>query len=204
MYFKITPLQTDQNHYLTFVRLIRTLERFRKMSVTHIANVKASADHAWKIISEEFVPVDVWMEAISSAEPISGPALPGAPARGRRSHLRGKFAHIFQDEIITAIDAAGRTLSTEVTINNLGRFVPMKGYNATIVVRETGPSTCEITYTGEARTKWFGAPMKGALTNSMKAGYLRGLEELAHYIETGEPHPRKAETMAADAALAAA
>ena len=33
---------------------------------------------------------------------------------------------------------------------------------------------------------------------------LRGLEELAHYIETGEPHPRKVETQKADAALAAA
>ena len=80
----------------------------------------------------------------------------------------------------------------------------MKGYNATIMVEETGPDTCTITYTGEARTKWFGAPMKKALTNSMKAGYLRGLEELGHYIETGQPHPRKVETMNADAALAAA
>ena len=105
---------------------------------------------------------------------------------------------------ITAYGDAARTISTEVTINNLPRMVPMKGYNATIVVNETGPESCSITYSGEARTKWFGRPMKNALTKSMDAGYLRGLEELAHYIETGEQHPRKVETVQADAAMTAA
>lgn len=174
------------------------------MSVTHVVNVKAAAEHAWNVLGDEFVAVDKWMEAINRAEPIPGPALPGAPAKGRYSYLRGKFAHVYQSEVITDYDLDARTVSTEVTINNLGRFVPMKGYNATVSIKETGPDTCTITYTGEARTKWFGRPMKGALTNSMKAGYLRGLEELAHYIETGQPHPRKVETVAADATLAAA
>lgn len=148
--------------------------------------------------------VDKWMEAIGKAEAIPGAALPGAPAKGRTSHLRGKFAHVYQSEVITAYGDADRTISTEVTINNLPRMAPMKGYNATIVVKETGPESCSITYTGEARTKWFGRPMKNALTKSMDAGYLRGLEELAHYIETGEQHPRKVETVQADAAMTAA
>ena len=174
------------------------------MTVTHKLSVKASADHAWSVIGDDFVAVDKWMEAIGRAEAIPGPALPGAPARGRNSHLRGKFAHMYQAEVITAFDPTARSIDTEVTINGLGRFVPLKGYNATISITETGPDTCTLTYSGEAITKWFGKPMKNALTNSMKAGYLRGLEELAHYIETGEPHPRKVETQKADAALAAA
>lgn len=177
---------------------------FKMKLSTHIITVKAAADHAWKIIGEEFVSVDKWMEAISRADAIPGAALSGAPAKGRTSHLRGKFAHVYQSEVITAYSDAARTISTEVTINNLPRMVPMKGYNATIVVKETGPESCSITYTGEARAKWFGRPMKNALTKSMDAGYLRGLEELAHYIETGEQHPRKVETVQADAALAAA
>jgi hypothetical protein len=179
-------------------------EKDTAMTSTHTVNVKTSAAHAWKIIGEEFVPVDKWMEAISRADTIPGPALPGAPAKGRTSHLRGKFAHVYQSEVITAYSDAARTISTEVTIHNLPRMVPMKGYNATIVVKETGTESCSITYTGEARTKWFGRPMKNALTKSMDAGYLRGLEELAHYIETGEQHPRKVETVQADAAMTAA
>ena len=174
------------------------------MSVTHSITVKASAEHAWKIIGDDFVAVDKWMEAIGRADAIPGPALPGAPAKGRNSYLRGKFSHMYQAEVITDYDTTARTISTEVTINGLGRFVPLKGYTATLSVKETGPDSCTLTYTGEAITKWFGAPMKNALTNSMKAGYLRGLEELGHYIETGEPHPRKVETVNADAALAAA
>ena len=174
------------------------------MSVTHVVTVKASAAHAWKIIGEDFVAVDKWMEAIPRAEAITGPALPGAPAKGRNSYLRDKFAPLYQEEVISAYNDASRSISTEVVLRNLGRMVPMKGYNATVTAKEVGPDTCTITYTGYAVPKWFGKPMKGMLTKSLKPGFLRGLEELAHYIETGAPHPRKVETLKVDAALAAA
>ena len=48
------------------------------MSVTHVITLNASADHAWRILGDEFVAVDKWMEAIGRAEAIPGPALPGA------------------------------------------------------------------------------------------------------------------------------
>ena len=171
---------------------------------THTITVKASAAHAWKIIGEDFVHVDRWMAANPTADTISGAALPGAPAKGRNSYLIKKFQPVYQEEVITAYSDAKRSVSTRVTLRNTPRLLPMLGYIATVDVKADGDEECTITYTGQATTKWFSAPLKGMLTKSLDAGFLRGLEELCHYIQTGEPHPRKVEKVNSEAALAAA
>jgi len=171
---------------------------------THTLTLNAPADHAWQIIGKEFVAVDRWMAGNPTAEAISGTALPGAPAKGRNSYLIKKFQPMYQEEIITAYSNAKRRLSTSVTLRKTPKFLPMLGYAATITVEPAGDNKCTITYSGYARTKWFSKPMKGMFTKSLNPGFRRGLEELGHYIETGEPHPRKLEKIESEAALAAA
>jgi hypothetical protein len=171
---------------------------------THTVTVKASADHAWKIIGEDFVAVERWMAANPTAEAIAGPALPGAPAKGRNSYLIQKLQPMYQEEVITAYSDAKRSISTRVIIRKAGKFVPMLGYVATVTVKPVDEDTCTIIYTGHALTKWFSGPMRGMLTKALHPGFLRGLEELAHYIETGEPHPRKIDKIKSEAALEAA
>lgn len=169
------------------------------MTVTHTITINASADQAWEIIGPQFVAVDKWMAANPTAEAIPGPALPGAPAKGRNSHMIKKFQPMYQEELITEYNGAKRSVSTQVTLKDGPKFMPLLGYNAVLTVTEIDDETCQLTYEGVARTKWFSKPMKGMLTNSMKAGFLRGLEELGHYIETGEPHPRKLEKIESEA-----
>lgn len=171
---------------------------------THTITIAASAAHAWHIIGEEFVAVDRWMAANPLAEAIPGPALPGAPAKGRNSFMIKKFQPMYQEEIITAYNDASRSISTSVTLRKTPNFMPMLGYKATIRVDPIDDEKCTITYSGEARTKWFTRPMKGMFTKSLDPGFLRGLEELGHYIETGQPHPRKLDKIETEAALAAA
>lgn len=173
-----------------------------KSSIQSIT-IKASADHAWKIIGEDFVAVDRWMAANPTADAIPGAALPGAPAKGRNSYLIKKFQPTYQEEVITGYDDAKRSISTRVVLRNTSKFVPMLGYIANVTVKPIGDDKCTITYTGEAITKWFSGPMKGMLTKALHPGFLRGLEELAHYIETGEPHPRKVEKIKSEGLAAA-
>lgn len=172
-------------------------------SSQHIITVKASADHAWKIIGEDFVAVDRWMAANPIAEAIPGPTLPGAPAKGRNSYLIKQFQPTYQEEIITEYSDEKRSISTHVTLRNTSKFVPMSGYMANVTVTATGDNECTVTYTGHAVTKWFSGPMKGMLTKALHPGFLRGLEELCHYIETGEQHPRKVAKLASEALAAA-
>ncbi len=173
-------------------------------SSTHTLTIKASADHAWNVIGEDFVAVDRWMAANPTADAIPGAALPGAPAKGRNSYLIKKFQPMYQEEIITAYSDAKRSISTRVTLRKTPKIMPMLGYVANVTVKPLDENTCTITYTGEAIPKWYSKPMKGMFTKSLDPGFLRGLEELARYIETGEPHPRKAEKIESEAALAAA
>lgn len=174
------------------------------MNSNHTITVKASADHAWKIIGEDFVAVDRWMAANPTADAISGPPLPGAPAKGRNSYLIKKFQPMYQEEVITAYSDAERNISTRVTLRKTPKIMPMLGYVANVKVKPVDDSTCTITYTGEAVSKWYSKPMKGLFTKNLDPGFLRGLEELAHFIETGEPHPRKVEKIKSEAAVATA
>lgn len=170
----------------------------------HEITVNASADHAWRIIGDDFVAVDRWMAANPTADAIPGAALPGAPAKGRNSYLIKKFQPMYQEEIITAYDSEARSISTKVTLRDTPKMMPMLGYEANIRVEPISSTTCKLTYTGNARAKWYSKPMTGMFTKSLDPGFLRGLEELAHYIETGEPHPRKIEKIESERALAAA
>lgn len=171
---------------------------------THTLTVKASADHAWTIIGDDFVAVDRWMAANPTADAIPGPALPGAPAKGRNSYLIKKFQPMYQEEIITEFDPIKRCISTSVTLCDTPKIMPMLGYTATLTVEPLDDGICKLTYSGQARTKWYSRPMKGMFTKSLNPGFLRGLEELAHYIETGEPHPRKIEKIESEALLSVA
>ncbi len=161
------------------------------MTSVNTIEINASAADTWKVVGDEFVPVDKWMAAIPRAEAIPGPALPGAPAKGRNSYLIEKFAPMYQEEIITGYDKANMTLDVVVTIHNGPRFMPIKGYSAKVEISELDSNRCEVKWTGKAIPKWFGTPMTNALTKNLHPGFLRGIEELKHFMETGEVHPRK-------------
>lgn len=165
--------------------------------------VKAPAAAAWKLIGDEFVAVDRWMAAIPRAEAIAGPALPGAPAKGRNSYLVQKFAPMYQEEVLTKFDPEAMIICVDVTLHHGPKAMPMKGYTSTVIVRAINDATCEVTWIGEATPKWFAKPMRRMLTNSMDAGFIRSLEEIQHIVETGQPHPRKVEKIKSEAALAA-
>ena len=165
--------------------------------------IETPAADVWQLIGPEFVPVDRWMAAIPFAEAIPGPALPGAPARGRNSYLIKKFAPMYQEEIITEYDPEKMTLGIDVTLRNTARFMPLKGYTSTVIVEAIDATSCKLTWIGKATAKWFAKPMTGVLTKSMDAGFIRNLEEIKHIVETGQPHPRKLAKIESEAALAA-
>ncbi len=155
------------------------------------------------MIGEEFVAVELWMAAIPTAEAIPGPALPGAPAKGRNSYLIKKFAPMYQEEVITSFDATKMTVSFYVTMRKTPKFMPMHGYDSTVIIEEIDDNTCKVTWIGNAKAKWLAKPMTGLLTKGLDAGFIRNLEEIQHILETGEPHPRKIAKIKSEALAAA-
>ncbi len=174
------------------------------MTSKNSITVKAPASAAWKLIGDDFVAVNRWMAAIPRAEAIEGPALPGAPAKGRYSYLFHKFAPMYQEEVLTQFDPEAMTLSVDVTLHKGSKAMPMKGYTSTVIVRAINDATCEVTWIGEATPKWFAKPMRGMLTKGLDAGFFRSLEEIQHFVETGQPHPSKVEKIKSEAAAHAA
>lgn len=159
-------------------------------SINTIA-INAPSSDVWKVLGDDFVHVDRWMAALPRAEAIPGPALPGAPARGRNSYLVEKFAPMYQEEVLTGFDPEAMTLQVDVTLRDGPRVMPMKGYTAKVTVTAVDAQTSEVTWIGNAVPKWYARFMKNAMTKNLHPGFLRGIEELKHFVETGEVHPRK-------------
>lgn len=169
------------------------------MTSLNSITVNAPAPDVWKLVGDDFVAVDRWMAAIPTAEVIPGPALPGAPAKGRNSYLIKKFAPMYQEEIITAYSDDNMTVGFDVTLRKGPRIMPLKGYWSTVSIEAIDDNSCKLTWEGAAYAKWFAKPMAGMLTKSLDAGFIRNLEEIKHIVETGEPHPRKIEKIKSEA-----
>ena len=169
------------------------------MTMRNSIIVNAPADDVWKLIGQDFVDVARWMAAIPRSEVIPGPARPGAPAKGRNSYLIKKFNGMYQEEIITAYDDAGKSLSMYAAIKNGPFGMPLKGYDSRVTVEAINGESCRVHWDSNAHVRLHGYLLWPVMKKPLDAGFIRNLEEIKHIMETGQPHPRKVEKMEAEA-----
>lgn len=172
------------------------------MSKINSTIVNSSAEHVWDIIGNQFVDVAAWLAATPTSDEITtGTPLKGAPAVGRNSYLPKKFNGMYQRETITMYNDAKRSLTYNVELKNTPKIMPLKGYDSTVTVEPISSSTCRVTWDHTANLRALGYIIPG-IKNSMKPGFIRTLEEIKHFAETGEPHPRKIKINKENAAAA--
>ncbi len=160
-----------------------------------ILEIGASAEDTWEIFGRDFVNVQNWMAAIVRAEPISkGTQVSGAPAIGRNSYLMSKQNGIYQREVLVDYDDAKKYLAVDVTLMNTPFVNPLIGYSVKAWIEPITETTCRIVWDGEPRRKLIAKFIPGT-KGMLNPGFLRGVEELKHYVETGEWHPRKVKNM---------
>ncbi|MBL1242553.1 MAG: SRPBCC family protein [OCS116 cluster bacterium] len=162
---------------------------------------KPAAD-VWELLGKNFVDVSVWMAATPRSEPIlAGIPIKGAPAVGRNSYLPAKFKGMYQQEIITNYSDKMKTVAFDVVLKNASKLLPIKGYASTVTVEFVSENSCRVTWDATPHLRTLGYIIPG-IKKSLNAGFVRNVEEIKHYMETGEPHPRKAKIMQAELASA--
>ncbi|NRA87962.1 MAG: SRPBCC family protein [Rhizobiales bacterium] len=166
--------------------------------------VDKSAALTWALIGDDFVDVAKWMAAIPKSEPIlTGTPLKGAPAVGRNSYLIAKFNGMYQQETITQYNDSMKTVTINAILKKTPKIMPLKGYESTVTVEHVSDTSCRVTWDATAHLNTLGYIIPG-LKKSLNAGFIRNLEEIKHYMETGEPHPRKVEKVKSELAYASA
>lgn len=163
------------------------------MKGTFHIEIDRPAAHVWAILANEFAEISNWLGPVSASKPQAGPGAGGMPAGRVCDSSFGET-----DETFVRYDAEAMTFTYEAIVRDAPFYFPVRGGRTTWAVKARGPGRCEAAIEGEVLWK----PVLGLLLRPLMGLFVatlarHSLEELKHYAETGEPHPRKLKARAA-------
>lgn len=160
------------------------------MQIAKSIRVNASADQAWELLGPNYARAGLWASTIYVSAARGGPAKsPHAPCAGRVCETTmGGFT-----ETIELYDPARRRLAYSAQGEKMPGFV-RKLTNAW-AIKPLGASSCEVRMILNADlAQPFAFLMGWMLRMQLNTALAQSIEEFAHYLETGTPHPRKRKT----------
>jgi len=166
------------------------------MKIVKKVTIAAPAADVWKVLGDEFVTADLWMAGIKNSNEITeGQRVKNAPVIGRRAEV-GAFPGSYLDEIITKYNPQTTSLTVQTTLVNKPKGTPLKGYNTEMIVRALGDNKSEMIWSSDVQIGLMGFPFYFAIKKNSSAGFLRNIEELKHFVETGKPNQHRLDTRA--------
>ncbi|MEM1138829.1 MAG: SRPBCC family protein [Pseudomonadota bacterium] len=157
----------------------------KPVSIERSTVIEAPIEVVWRVSAQEFEHIDRWDGNVKHSRP-NGPATGGAPVGGRICDLYGGGQTI---ERFVAFDPANCAFAYEIT-KGLPGFVTAA--RNTWRLEALAGNTTRLTMRVDMGVKGLlGAIMRGPMTSQMGKVLTRAQDELKHYVETGEPHPRK-------------
>jgi hypothetical protein len=145
--------------------------------------IDAPAERVWAVLAHEFAGISVWASGVSHSAPTAiaadGPAESGRVCQTSVGEVR---------ETIIRFDEAGRSMSYRA--DGLPGFVAEAVNNCSVIAQ--GPNRSVVAMRADFRPKGIlGVIMVPLLKFQMGRLMREATEELRHYVETGQPHPRK-------------
>ena len=157
------------------------------MKISRSTTINAPLEKLWAVFVDDFVPVHLWMASIKNSSPMTkGTQVAGAPAIGRVAEIGAGSPGGLMVEQITKVDAKAKVIEFDTELQNIKGFNPIIGWPNRVTLEAQGNAT-KITWEIRPRLKTIGA------------GFVRSLEEIKAYVETDQPHPRKAKAFEAEA-----
>jgi hypothetical protein len=158
--------------------------------------IDAPAERVWAVLAHEFANISVWASGVSHSAPAA--TIADGPVGS------GRVCQTFVGEVTETIirfDEAGRSMSYRA--DGLPGFVA-EAVNTCSVIAE-GPNRSVVLIGADVRPQGFlGFVMLPLLKIQLGKLVREATEELRHYVETGQPHPRKLRADAAPAREASA
>ncbi len=153
--------------------------------------INAPASEAWRVMGERFGDIGHW------ASPITASRLDGDAAVGavRDCHIAG-FGPIgagIIKEQLTRFQPDEMTFQYDA-IQGMPNFI--RSATAQWTVEAIGPGACVAQTKATVSLRGLARLASPILKPRMMKDGLRVLEELKHYLEHGQPHPRKAAAQA--------
>lgn len=152
------------------------------MNVRQQIKINAPASQLWHILAEDFDKISGWAATVLESGP--NPQVPEGEGRVCLTTF-GK-----NTEVITHIDKTERTYTYAVTPEKRPFF--LKGIENTWTIKPIGNDRSEVSMNANVKLMpVIGLLIAPLMKRRMLKGFVSILEELKHYAETGEVHPRK-------------
>lgn len=161
------------------------------MNVTRHIIIDAPLDKVWDVAAHEFDNISAWASLVFDSKATPGtPAVSGPEMAGRVCDTRfGKTSERFQ-----TFDAKTHTFSYTASAENQPGFI--KSGSNTWTLEAVSSVQTRLSMAADMELNLFpGLLMRFPMSFQMGKLLDMNLEEIKHYIETGRPHPRKAEAM---------
>ena len=173
------------------------LPRGTNMKIIKKIQIEATADKVWGIFAHDFDSASEWMASIpNSYGESTSKAFEGNKSEGRVCELNGNPNGIKATEEFLAYDEINKTCTVDVTLLNTPAVMPILGNILDFEIQDVGANRSEVTWTVTSKLK----PHAYIIYPLIKfgLGILVGqiIEELKHFVEQGQPHPRKVKATA--------
>ena len=150
--------------------------------------VDAPREAVWQVVAEDFADVAEWASVISEATFAGGDQDPSGLLGGQRQCFIPAFGSSVKERVV-AYDETSGEFAYEV-VEGMPPFVT-KGYNTwTIEAIDADTTRASATTTMRIAPGTPGSPVGAAKANFAHVLSI-SLDELVHFVETGEPHPRE-------------
>lgn len=154
--------------------------------------INASAEEVWKVFAHGFNDAYKWMASVPySYAQSNGRLFEGAQSDGRVCELTPKPDGMKASEQFLAYEEKNKTATVRIDFVDTPRFFPTKFNTLNFSIVDNGDGSSEMTWKFKSATKTWGILMWPALRKGFDVFVGQIMEELKHYVETGNPHPRK-------------
>lgn len=162
------------------------------LKFTKTTKIDASAETVWTIFAHGFDDAYKWMAVIpNSYGKDNGHKFEGATSAGRVCETSTNPSGLKASEKFLAYDEAAKTCTILIEFVDTPMFFPIYYNSLDFSLTSDGDGGSIITWDFRSKIKPWYFLMWPLIRTGAPAGIGRIGEELKHYAETGEPHPRK-------------
>ncbi|MFT7648422.1 MAG: hypothetical protein ACI8Y4_003174 [Candidatus Poriferisodalaceae bacterium] len=162
------------------------------MKFKRTMKVQASAEQVWTVFAHDFDHAYKWMASVpNSYGKENGAQFDNASTAGRVCELQPDPSGLKASEQFLAYDESAKRCTIRIDFVDTPRVFPVRYNSVEFSVVDDAEGGSTTTWDFSSKIKPWAFPMWPLIRLGAPRFITQIGEELAHYVETGTPHPRK-------------
>jgi len=167
-----------------------------QMKFKKTTKIDASAEEVWAIFAHGFDNAHEWMASVpKSYGKENGNLFEGATSSGRVCELQADPSGLKASEQFLAYDEAAKTCTVRIDFVDAPKVFPVHYNSLDFAITVDADERSTTTWAFSSKLKPWAYVIWPVIRKGASVAVGQIGEELKHYVETGEPHPRKVKAL---------